>query len=69
MTKKAIREYLFQHQDGKCVLCSGDFGEKLDLYDIMRKIPPRKGGGYEIENLQLVHPKCRENYQQMMRNI
>jgi len=63
MSKKAIREFLTDKQNNRCVLCGAEFGDRLELYDIMRKIPSSAGGGYKLENLQLVHPICRMKHQ------
>ena len=66
MSKKAIRECLADRQINRCALCWAEFEEEqLELYDIMRKVPPSAGGGYELDNLQLVHPICREKHYEL----
>ena len=63
MTKKAIREYLVNKQNNRCVLCGAEFPDDLVATDIMRIVPNAKGGRYDLENLQLVHPICRMKHQ------
>ena len=56
-SSEQIRE-MHSKQGGKCALC----GKSVELipyqYEVDHKVPRSRGGGDELDNLQITHTRC-----------
>lgn len=50
---------LYREQNGLCALCGASL--ELDNCHVDHKIPVSRGGGNELENLQLTHRFCNQS--------
>ena len=50
------KKHLYEIQDGKCAGC--DYPKKYYALDVDHDVPKSRGGGDEMENLNLLCPRC-----------